>query len=507
VNGTLVTEVDEFEQIAQASSYLDVMFVFVQAVQSSSFDGAKMSSFGYGVQDFFADTPTLRRNDRVSEAAEIMKAVYRKGSKFKRGNPACRLYYVATGKWSGEDQNLEGRRKSVVADLLGTQLFSSVDYTAIGADGIHKLYRQAKNAIEREFTFANKAPMPEIPGVKDAYLGLVPADELLAILKDEDGEITKSIFYDNVRDWLGEGGVNEEIASTLKSADRARFALMNNGITIIARHMQPTGNKLHIEDFQIVNGCQTSHVLFEVARDTSLASVMVPLRVIATQDEEITNAIIRATNMQTQVKEEQFFSLTEFPRKLETFFGTFHAGRRLFYERRARQYDSQDIERTRIVTQAMLTRSFAAMFLGEPHRTARNYGIIRDRIGTDVFNRGHKLYPYYTAAYAFYRLEQMFRAHKVDTHKKPARYHILYALRLLQPDNLPQFSSAQVDKYCEDLLEKLWDPQKGEIALYRAVAAVDKAAAGSYGRDSIRTQTFTEKVAEACGRRKNGAPS
>jgi hypothetical protein len=68
-------------------------------------------------------------------------------------------------------------------------------------------------------------------------------------------------------------------------------------------------------------------------------SVMIPLRLIATQDEEVINSIIRATNRQTQVKEEQFVALTEFPKQLEAFFSTHPEGRRLYYERRSRQYD------------------------------------------------------------------------------------------------------------------------------------------------------------------------
>ena len=68
-----------------------------------------------------------------------------------------------------------------------------------------------------------------------------------------------------------------------------------------------------------MNGCQTSHVLFEVAREQAISdSVMIPLRLIATQDEDVVNAIIRATNRQTEVKEEQFFAITEFPRQLES---------------------------------------------------------------------------------------------------------------------------------------------------------------------------------------------
>jgi hypothetical protein len=38
---------------------------------------------------------------------------------------------------------------------------------------------------------------------------------------------------------------------------------MNNGVTIIARDLRRTAQKFFIEDYQIVNGCQTSHVLFE----------------------------------------------------------------------------------------------------------------------------------------------------------------------------------------------------------------------------------------------------
>lgn len=42
-----------------------------------------------------------------------------------------------------------------------------------------------------------------------------------------------------------------------------------------------------------------------------------PVRLIATQDDGVKNAIIKATNRQTLVTEEQLFALSEFPKKLE----------------------------------------------------------------------------------------------------------------------------------------------------------------------------------------------
>jgi hypothetical protein len=41
-------------------------------------------------------------------------------------------------------------------------------------------------------------------------------------------------------------------------------------------------------------------------------TVMIPLRLISTQDEGVIESIIRATNRQTEVKKEQFFAVTEF---------------------------------------------------------------------------------------------------------------------------------------------------------------------------------------------------
>jgi hypothetical protein len=291
VNSALISDIDGLEEHARIVGDLDATFVFVQAERSSDFDSAKIGTFGFGVVDFFRDKPTMQRNEMVAGAAEIMTALYRRSSKFKHGNPACILYYVTTGKWQG-DANLETRRASVVSDLEATGLFRKVEFTPIDANALQRLYRQSKNAICKEFNFVNKTVVPDVPGVKEAYLGFLPAKEFVGIIQDEGGEIIRGLFYDNVRDWLDSNPVNDEIRSTLQSDARARFVLMNNGITIIARTLQPTGNKFRIEDFSIVNGCQTSHVLFG-ERDRIDETVMVPIRLIGTQDEGIINDIIR----------------------------------------------------------------------------------------------------------------------------------------------------------------------------------------------------------------------
>ena len=501
VNGTLVTNVDELEDIATHSGHLEVNFIFVQAQRSPSFESSKIGDFGFGVLDFFSGDPKLKRNDRIEDAATLMKAIYQKGTKLRRRLPACRLYYVTTGRWEC-DPDLIARKDAIIRDLEQANLFSSVAFNPIGADGIRSLYLQARNAIQRDFDFVNKAVVPPIPNVKEAYIGILPIQQVLAILRDDDGEITKSIFYDNVRDWQDYNDVNNEIRSTLLSEHNPRFALMNNGITIISRGLMQVGNRFTIEDFQIVNGCQTSHVLFDAAKDNNLSdSIMVPLRLIVTQDENVINDIIRATNRQTEVKDEQFFALTEFPKQLEAFFNAFSNRQRLYYERRSRQYDSQAVEKTRVVTQANLTRAFAAMFLSDPHTVSRSYKMIRAKLGEEIFKKNHQPVPYYVAAFALYRLEYLFRSHKIAPKYKPARYHIIYAVRLLtNPDPLPQMNAKAIRTYCDTITAVLWDPSRSDEVFTEAVAAIDQAAEGlGYSRDVIRTLPFTQRVMKACG--------
>lgn len=499
VNGALVTDQELVKELAETNGYLDVSFIFVQAERSSTFEGSKIGTFGYGVMDFFKEIPTLPRNEQVEEAAAIMGAIYARSSKFTRGNPVCRLYYVTTGKWVG-DANLLARRQTVLDDLEGTRLFREVDFTPLDADAVQRLYNQSKNAIARDFTFANRTLIPEMPGVTEAYLGFLPAPEFLALLRDESGVLLKTIFYDNVRDWQDYNAVNSEIRQTLAAqSQRKRFALMNNGVTIIAKTLRATGNRFHIEDYQIVNGCQTSHVLYD-QRATLDDSVIIPLRLIATQDDEIIASIVKATNRQTQVKEEQLLALNDVQKKLEAYFASFGEPRRLYYERRSRQYNTiSGIEKTRIVTLTNLIRAYAAFVLNEPHRTTRNFKALLDKVGTSIFSPDHRPEAYYAAASALYRLESLFRNGSIDAKYKPARYHILMAARLLaSPENPPRPNSSEMAKFADELTEQFWDQAIAERLFKDAVAVVDEKAEGNLHRDNIRTQPFTEAVTRRC---------
>jgi hypothetical protein len=498
INGALITDPDEVQDCLDQNGYLDVTFVFVQAERSTGFDAAKIGTFGFGVLDFFSEEPRMPRNAAIKDAAEIMASAYGQSSKFKPGNPACILYYVTTGTWIA-DPNLEARKDLVLESLRQQNLFSDVSLIPIGADGIQKLFTRSRNKIARDFSFAGRTVIGEVPvGVTEAYLGVIPANAFLDLVQDERGNLIKSIFYDNVRDFQDYNAVNTRIKETLADPNsRSRFALLNNGITVVAKKLRSTGNRLHIEDYQIVNGCQTSHVLW-LNKDSLDESVMVPLRVIATDDEDITSSIIRATNSQTAVGEDQLLALSDFQKRLEAYFESFEAPRRLHYERRSRQYNGTQVEKTRIISPSALIRSYASMFLSEPHRATRNYNTVRERVGKEVFGVGQKLLPYYAAASAQYKLEFLFRNNVLDSKYKPARYHLLLAFRLLvNSGDPPRPTSNESDRYAQKIVDVLWDTALANEKFHAACAMVDAVARGNFDRDHIRTQSFTEELIRA----------
>lgn len=64
---------------------------------------------------------------------------------------------------------------------------------------------------------------------------------------------------------------------------------MNNGITIVADSINITGDKATITNYQIVNGCQTSHVIFDNEDVEGIDDLMLPIRLIATINEDLKN--------------------------------------------------------------------------------------------------------------------------------------------------------------------------------------------------------------------------
>lgn len=279
VNDHLVSSVEEIDGLKNFRKRLDVQFIFIQAKTSPKFEAEKVGTFIFGVKEFFRDKPSIKFNENIKIFRELKEHIYNNSIDIEV-KPTCSMYYVTTGKWV-EDKNVVGRADSEKAELERLGIFSKVDFIPIDADELGQIYREIKNKVKKQIVFEKRASIPAMKGVREAYIGVLPITEYLNLIEGSDGKIRRNLFYDNVRDFLGSNSVNNEIENTLKSKnDQDKFAILNNGVTIVAKSINPIGDNFTLNDFQIVNGCQTSHVLFDNKEYLTESKASIPISLL-----------------------------------------------------------------------------------------------------------------------------------------------------------------------------------------------------------------------------------
>ena len=497
VNGKIAADADFVRDVIELNGYLDVEFIIIQAKTSSSFDGAALIALGDNLANqVFAENQTMPINAEVKRLIEIKDEILKNASKL-RDNPTCRVYYACTGTWT-EDTYLVAAIQQKTKDLLNTNIFSSVHFEPLGARDLQQMFRNTRKSISKEIQFDRLVTLPGISGVDASYLGVLPHDEFLKLISD-DGDLIKSVFVDNVRDFQGVNPVNADIAKTIQDGLFDQFVLRNNGITIVARNIKVTSNKFTLEDYQIVNGCQTSHVIFQ-NRAAITGQLLIPIKIIHTESEEVSQSIIKSTNKQTPVEENDLLALTQFQRDLEDFYAGVNEENRLYYERRAKQYASQsNLEKGRITTIGSQLKTFSSMFLEYPNQASRYQGTLLKTVNNQVFQQGHKPEPYFLSALAFYRFEIATRKLPLAERSiKSFKYYLLLAFRY-RYENC-DYSSAgnkKIPAYCAPLLSVLSTPDSSKAAFDECVKIVTTALMTlnlKMERDNAKSRPLIEEV-------------
>jgi hypothetical protein len=504
VNGKLIENKEDIDFLLENNNFLESTFIFVEAKTSNAFESSEINNFAFGVKDFFSEHPKLRRNLEIQNFAEISDYLFTKASQF-RENPKCKLYYVSNGMWK-EDQNNIAIVESTKDDLEKTNLFAAIEFKLLGANEISKLYRTTQNAVTTTFVFNSKVTLPELPNITEAYLGILPLSEFNKILCDENGNM-RNVFYDNVRDYQGiENPVNTSILKTLKSDYVELFTVLNNGVTIVASSLKPSGNKFTISDYQIVNGCQTSNVLYNFIKENDIGKVNLPIKLVITENDEIKNNIIIATNNQTAIKREQLQAMTEFQKNLEHYYRTIEGDGKLYYERRSGQYQSDNsVIKARIINIQNQIKAFSSMYYENPDRVTTYFGsIVKQNIETEnpiIFNPGHQHILYYTSALAFYRLDSLFRSKAIDAKFRKVKFFLLMLFRkLIKKSKLAAAymnSDRKTSEYCKEIMDILNDKDKTLEFFQKAIEIVRLSKEDIENKQLIKQVQFTTKLLEA----------
>lgn len=455
VNQKFVNTIEDIDTLIEYNKSISVKFVLIQAKTSSSFDNTEIGNLLTYSKLFFSDDTSMFRTAEMQHFIELKEYIFSKGDKLKK-NPELFLYYVTLGTWT-DDENLRATISVGKESLRGTNLFSNISFEPCGSEKIQDLYRKTKEKLKATFKFEKRITMYSINDDEVGYSGVLPFKEFKKLIIDENGA-TKAVFEDNIRDYLGPNpDVNKNITETIKTGNVNAFSMLNNGITVVTSSIIISGDIATIEDYQIVNGCQTSNVLIENMDSVEgIDELIIPIRIIATKDENLKNDITRATNSQTAIKKDQLEAVSTFQKKLEEYYKTYRDEDALVYERRTGQYRDSNIPKNRIVTIAMQIKTVAAMFLDEPSGVSGQYGTVAKRVGNKIFKTADKEIIYYVSSLALYKIENLFRTHKIDKKYRRARYHAMMLFRMLvSTEEMPRFNARKMENYCKNILEVL----------------------------------------------------
>jgi AIPR protein len=257
----------------------------------------KISAF---LHELFDKRGTLLKtgNLQLTEAVERIWALHEKGC-------VCRYRIILCSNDQGLSASARALLEGAIASLHG------VAYETYGpADLIRDIGVRGRQRESGSLQVIGKEIFERTDGDIRGLIASVDAGSFVELIRAEDGKSAKRhLFDDNLRVFLGTtGGYNGEIISTATSNDSHLFWYLNNGITITCRdysynkgHVSPV---VRMDDFQIVNGAQTSHSLIEATRRTGngLDNVVLTVRIYATGRNDIAERVAVATGSQARIQ-------------------------------------------------------------------------------------------------------------------------------------------------------------------------------------------------------------
>lgn len=451
VSDKLINNIKDFNSVTEGLRNFDVTFYFTQVKTTPKYERNCITDFLTGVFRFFNFGEEKCSIPELQEFWELARHIYSKGNKFKN-QPKLELKFVCLSarKIDLSDQHLKEDIEIGIRKLVDLNLFhNSPNIEFLGITEIMELHAKNTTALEVTVSLTKSLipyPKDQSNKIKSSYYGLIKLIEFIDILTDDNGivrNLRKRIFNDNIRYYLGSDErleVNSSMkAQLLDSNKRYLFGLLNNGITIICDEIKLISDELTLINFQIVNGCQTSNVIYECIEELNKKNnaekeeIYLPIRLIATEDDETKNDIIIATNSQTPLRPEQLIALTPIQKAIEVFYSQKRDLNKfdLFYERRTEQYRDENIQKSKIINIPYQIKSASALYFDLPHEVSGQYGKVERNTKNLLFKENDLNYlnSYYVSGLAWYRGERFVTNSEMGKKYRRARWHIIMLLK------------------------------------------------------------------------------
>lgn len=337
-----------------------------------------------------------------------------------------RFYYVTLA--SELHPNVIQQAEELKDTIKGLFPNAVVEVTFVDSDALFDMYNaMIENRVNLRF-----ADIPISPNQKN-YVALVDLKSYFNFIVNDEGDVRKSFFDSNVRDYQGKNNVNNSISETLHRIDNNDFWWLNNGVTVLASEATLVNNReLQIVNPEIVNGLQTSMEIYNFFSQNreALASEKrsVLIRIIVPDNEESRDQIIFATNNQTNIPKATLRVTDPIHLQIEMYFKS----RGLFYDRRKNYYKNQGRKPAEIVGVSFLAQCLITIFLKKPdYARARPSTLLNDeKTYNELYEKNNDLEVFYRVAVLGKKIQKNVRSVSdySQAEKSDILYYVLYAV-------------------------------------------------------------------------------
>lgn len=428
LNNLLITP-DVVEHIsAPKDSILEM--IIIQSKKTTSFGEdavMKWKTISGNLLDLSKTTTdfTARYNADILEAFTTFRDTYTRLIT-SRVKLKFRFYYATLA--SELHPNVIQQAEELKDTIKGLFPNAVVEVTFVDSDTLFEMYNAViENRVNLKF-----ADIPISPNQKN-YIALVDLKSYFNFIVNDEGDVRKSFFDSNVRDYQGKNNVNSSISETLHRADDNDFWWLNNGVTVLASEATLVNNReLQIVNPEIVNGLQTSMEIYNYfsenreALESEKRSIL--LRIIVPDNEESRDQIIFATNNQTNIPKATLRVTDPIHLQIEMYFKS----RGLFYDRRKNYYKNQGHKPAEIVGVSFLAQCLITIFLKKPdYARARPSTLLNDeKTYNELYEKNNDLEVFYRVALLGKKIQKNVRSGSdySSAEKSDILYYVLYAV-------------------------------------------------------------------------------
>ncbi len=518
INGSFITSKEDIKEYVELKKKMDIELFFIQSKYRPNFVASEFNTFQSGVVNAVSEDRYKISNEKVNIWLELIDYILSEDVMLLWDKkPSVRVYFVAMGEWN-EDINIIAYEKKMCDDIIKMGNYEEVQVHYIDEKKILTIINNNENNFETIISIDEQISFPEVEGVSNSALVCTDSDELMKLLQTEEKIIRSSLFYDNVRAFQGDTTINSEILNTLGTTPE-KFILFNNGITIVCDYFSLASRKATIKNPQIVNGCQTCNVIYNYYKSKGFTPSKIPItiKIIATENNDIVNQVVRTTNRQNIVHDEVFEITRDFHKNLENYFlavAPIKPIHKLFYERRSKQFQGNfSIKVTQKVNLRVLTQSSVAILLEKPHYAYKHESILIKKYQNEIFLDIHQFEPYYIVSEIVESFERFFSKNPVlKKMYKTYQFQLMMIFKLVVASKMPNLTDyKKISSYCNNIREYLANPNMCEKAILDSIDIFEKTIniwTNQLGKSKFAikdTEEFTTEITKYFSPNSNGS--